>query len=85
VFNSGTSTAVAQTFQLQAEPAGNNTSTASGTLNLLYGSGAAIPAETGLKISSKGIISFATGQTFPGTGPGTVKSVGLTAPSSDFT
>jgi hypothetical protein len=85
VFNSGTSTAVAQTFQLQAEPAGNDTSTASGTLNLLYGSGTAIPAETGLKISNKGLITFATGQTFPGTGPGTVKSVGLTAPSTDFT
>jgi hypothetical protein len=85
VFNSGTSTAVAQTFQLQTEPAGNNTPTASGTLNLLYGSGTATPVETGLKISNKGIVSFATGQTFPGTGPGTVKSVGLTAPSTDFT
>src|SRR5450631_3103073 len=84
VFNSGTSTAVNQKFQLQAEPAGNNTATASGTLNLLYGSGTATPAETGMKINSKGQITFATGQTFPGTGSGTVKSVGLTAPS-DFT
>ena len=83
VFNSGTSTAVNQKFQLQAEPAGNNTATASGTLNLLYGSGTATPAETGMKINSKGQIIFATGQTFPGTG--TVKSVGLTAPASDFT
>jgi hypothetical protein len=75
VFNSGTSTAVAQTFQLQAEPLNNDTASASGTLNLLYGSGTAIPAETGLKISNKGLITFATGQTFPGTGSGTVKSV----------
>ena len=76
VFNSSTSTAVAQTFQLQAEPLNNDTASASGTLNLLYGSGTAIPAETGLKISNKGLITFATGQTFPGTGTGTVKSIG---------
>jgi hypothetical protein len=85
VFNSGTSTAVNQKFQLQAEPSGNNTATASGTLNLLYGSGTAAPAETGMKINNKGQITFATGQTFPGTGSGTVTSVGLTAPASDFT
>jgi hypothetical protein len=67
-FNSSTSTAVAQTFQLQAEPAGNDTAAPSGTLNLLYGSGTAAPTETGLKISSKGVITFAAGQTFPGGG-----------------
>lgn len=83
-FNSGSAAAVQQTFQLQAEPAGNNTVTPSGTLNLLYGSGSTTPAETGLKINNKGLITFATGQTFPGSG-GTVKSVGLTAPTSDFT
>src|SRR6202008_3731763 len=33
----------------------------------------------------KGVITFAAGQAFPGTGPGTVKSVGLSAPASDFT
>jgi hypothetical protein len=74
-FNSGTSTAVAQTFQLQAEPAGNDTATTSGTFNLLYGSGTSTPAETGFKISSKGLITFASGQTFPGTGDGTVTGV----------
>jgi hypothetical protein len=66
VFNKTTGTAVPQTFQLQAEPAGNDTSTASGTLNLMYATGANKPAETGLKISSKGLITFASGQTFPG-------------------
>jgi hypothetical protein len=76
-YNSGTSSAVAQTFQLQAEPAGNDTATTSGTFNLLYGSGTATPAETGFKISSKGLITFATGQTFPGTGDGTI--TGITA------
>jgi hypothetical protein len=75
VFNSSTSTAVAQTFELQAEPTGNDTATASGTLNVLYSSGTAAPAETGLKISSKGLITFAAGQTFPGTAVGTVTGV----------
>ncbi len=74
-FNSGTATAVPQTFQLQAEPAGNDTATTSGTLNLLYATGSATPAETGLKISNKGLITFATGQTFPGTGAGTISGV----------
>jgi len=64
-FNKATSTPLAQTFQLQAEPAGNDTATPSGTLNLLYGLGATAPSETGLKISNKGLISFAAGQTFP--------------------
>lgn len=76
VYNSGTATAVAQTFQLQAEPFNNDNSTASGTLNLLYGSGTASPAETGLKISNKGLITFATGQTFPGTGTITALTAG---------
>lgn len=84
VFNSTTSTPVAQTFQWQAEPLNNDKSTASGTLNLLYASGTATPAETGLRINNKGVLTFAAGQAFPGTGPGTVKSVGLSAPASDF-
>ena len=74
-FNSGTSTPVNQTFQWQAEPAGNNTANASGTLNLLYGLGTAAATETGLKVSSKGLFTFAAGQTFPGTGNGTITGV----------
>ena len=83
-FNSATATAVNQTFRWQAEPAANNTAAPSATLNLLFGGGGAV-AETGLKISSNGQFTFAAGQTFPGTGKGTVTSVGLTAPASDFT
>jgi hypothetical protein len=75
-FNSTTSTAVAQTFQLQAEPAGNNTAAASGTLNLLYGSGIAAATETGLKISNKGVITFAPSQTFPGGAPFCIATAG---------
>ncbi len=74
-YNSSSAAAVAQTFQLQTEPLGNDTASPSGTLNILYGSGTSTPAETGLKISSKGLITFAKGQTFPGTGAGTITGV----------
>lgn len=67
-FNSGTATAVNQNFRWQAEPVGNNTSSASGSLNLLFGFGSNTPAETGFKIASNGQLTFATGQSFPGTG-----------------
>ena len=66
-FSSSTGKAISQTFQWQAEASGNNTSSASGTLNLLFGAGTT-PTETGLKISNKGIFTFAAGQTFPGNG-----------------
>jgi hypothetical protein len=85
VFNKTTATAVTQKFQWQAEPVGNDTATASGAMSLLYATGTAAPAETGLKINSKGVLTFAAGQTFPGTGKGTVTSVGLSAPTTDFT
>jgi hypothetical protein len=75
VFNSGTSTAVTQTFQWQAEPVANNTSNATGSLNLLFGQGTSKPSETGLNIASNGQITFAKGQTFPGTGSGTITGV----------
>jgi trimeric autotransporter adhesin len=74
-FNSNTKAAVPQTFQLQAEPAGNNTASPAANLSLLFGSGAVAPTETGLKINNKGVITFATGQTFPGTGNGTITGV----------
>ena len=75
-FSSGTSTAVNQTFQWKAEPAGNDTASPSGTLNLLFGSGTSAPAETGLKITSNGQLTFATGQAFPGTGTITAVNAG---------
>jgi hypothetical protein len=84
-FNSSNSTTVGEKFQWQAEPANNDTASPSGAMSLLFASGSAAPAETGLKISSKGLLTFASGQTFPGAGKGTVTSVGLSAPSSDFT
>jgi hypothetical protein len=74
-FNSGTSAAVTQTFRWQAEPAGNDTATPSATLNLLFAEANSAPAETGLNIASSGLITFATGQQFPGSLSGTVTSV----------
>jgi hypothetical protein len=75
-FSSSTSAAENQTFQWQAEPAANDTAAPSGTLNLLYGLGTATPTETGLKLSSKGVITFASGQTFPGGGSFCIATAG---------
>jgi len=81
-YNSSTAAATTQNFRWLAEPLNNNSTTPSGTLNLLFAQGTATATETGLKIGSDGKITFAPGQTFPGGG---VTSVGLSAPSSDFT
>jgi hypothetical protein len=67
-FNSGSHTAVNQNFRWQAEPVANNTANPSGSLSLLYASGSNNPAETGLKISNKGVLTFAAGQVFSGNG-----------------
>jgi hypothetical protein len=64
-FSSSTHLPVNQNFRWQAEPVGNNTSSPSGKLNLLYASGTGTPGETGLSISNKGLITFASGQTLP--------------------
>jgi hypothetical protein len=80
-FNSGTGKAVTQNFQWQAEPVGNDTNSPSGSLNLLFGQGTNKLAETGLNIASNGQITFATGQTFPGTGDGTITGVATAAGS----
>jgi hypothetical protein len=75
-FSSSTSKAENQTFQWQAEPAANDTASPSGTLNLLYGLGTATPTETGLKLSSKGVFTFAASQTFPGGGSFCIATAG---------
>jgi hypothetical protein len=82
-YNSSTPGATNVFFNWQAEAVGNNTAAPTATLNLLFGSGAAKAAETGLHIAHNGVITFAAGQTFPATG--TVTSVALTAPGADFT
>jgi hypothetical protein len=66
-FNSSKATAVAQDFRWQSEASGNNSANPSATMNLLFGSNGAAPAETGLSVASNGRLTFAAGQTFPGT------------------
>ena len=82
-YNSSSKSVVSPRFQLQVEPTGNDTASPNGTLNLLASATASAPAETGFFINTNGTIHFAPGQTFPGTG--NITSVGLSAPSSDFT
>lgn len=60
-------------FRWQSEPTGNNSTNTGATLNLLFGVSGSI-AETGVKFAKNGIMTFAPGQTFPGTA--TVTSVG---------
>ncbi len=74
LFNTILSRAANYIFRWQAEPVGNNTTSTSATLNLLYGVTGNI-TETGISVNNKGIITFAPNQTFPGTGTGTVTSV----------
>jgi len=77
-FSSTASAAVAQNFKLQALSTGNNTSSPSASLAVLFGSGAANPVATGLSFAANGKITFAPGQTFPGTG--TITGITTTSP-----
>ncbi len=74
-WNTASKAALFPAFQLQAEPTGNNTATTGGTFNLLYAANSGTPAETGLYFNGNGTIHFASGQTFPGTGAGTITGV----------
>ena len=67
-FNSSKSTAIAQDFRWQAEGVGNDSANPSATLNLLFASNGSAPVETGLSVASTGRLTFAPGQSFPGTG-----------------
>ena len=74
-FNSSSHSVVSPRFQLQVEPTGNDTASPNGTLNLLASATASTPVETGFFINTNGTIHFAPGQTFPGTGSGTITGV----------
>jgi hypothetical protein len=67
-YSSTVKAAVAQRFAWQAVSAGNKTEKPSANLELLFAAGAASPKATGLAIAPTGQITFAAGQTFPGTG-----------------
>jgi hypothetical protein len=74
-YNSSTHAAVLPNFQIQVEPTGNNTAAPGATFNLLSSATGGTPAETGFFFNSNGTLHFAPGQTFPGTGPGTITGV----------
>jgi hypothetical protein len=74
-YSSTSYAAVPQNFAWQAQSAGNNTSSPSANLVLLFGSGTAEPTATGLSISPNGQITFTPGQTFPGVGAGTITGI----------
>jgi hypothetical protein len=81
-YSSGTQQPINPTFQWQTEPSGNNTSSPAGSLNMLYGNGTGSPAETGLNISSNGLINFVKTQTFPNTLTGITAGTGVTVTGS---
>jgi len=74
-YNSSVHEAIPQTFAWQALPLSNNTTSAGAALGLLFGSGTSTPTATGLAIAKNGVVTFAPGQTFPGTGKGTITGV----------
>ena len=74
VYNMSVSAPADYLFRWQSTPVGNNTSSPGASLNLLYGVPGLV-SSTGLSISKTGILTFAPGQTFPGTSTGTVTSI----------
>ncbi len=73
-YNSTTKAVVAPAFQWKAEIVGNNTAAPSATQNLIYSNGTTA-VETGFHFNPDGTLNFAPGQTFPGTGAGTITGV----------
>ncbi|MBI3406189.1 MAG: tail fiber domain-containing protein [Acidobacteria bacterium] len=78
--SSATSLSTQQRFSWQAQSVANNTASPSGRLALLYGLDTT-PSSTGLSINPDGTFNFASGQTFPGTGGGTITAVNTAAGS----
>lgn len=76
-FSSTTQGPVTAKFQLMAVPKGNNTSSPTAALALSYGTTTLSP--TGFSIGSNGQITFARGQTFPGTLTGVTAGTGLSS------
>ncbi len=74
-YNSTSKAAVNPRFEWQATVTGNNTAAPSATLNLLSSTTTAGATNTGFSFNANGTINFASGQSFPGTGPGTITGV----------
>ena len=76
-FNSSSGAAVNQRFRLRVVPFNNNKSTASGFLDVQFGTGSSTPTSTGLSIDRDGTVGIFT--------TNKVNSVGLFADSMDTT
>jgi hypothetical protein len=74
-WNSTTSSVTQPKFAWQAAPIGNNTASPSAILQLQSTTTSASPANTGFYFNADGTVHFASGQTFPGAGPGTITGV----------
>ena len=75
-YDSSTKANVNPNFLWQGEITGNDTASPGATMNLLYSDGIHSIHETGLYFNGvDGTIHFAPGQTFPGTGSGTISGV----------
>jgi trimeric autotransporter adhesin len=81
-FNSSTNAPVVTAYGFRATPVGNNTSSPTSSLDLYYGPGGGTLTDTGLSINNKGIITFASGQTFPGGGGGSGSFTELSLPNT---
>jgi hypothetical protein len=81
-YSSSSAAAVAQNFAWQTDATGNNTTSPSANLALLFGSGTSAPMATGLSIAPNGNINFSPTQTFPikGTGGGTITGITTSSP-----
>jgi hypothetical protein len=74
-FSSTTAAAIAQNFAWEAVSVGNNTASPTSSLQFRFSTGTLPATSTGLQIAPNGQITFAAGQTFPGTGKGTITGV----------
>ena len=82
VYNSSESKPVQHDFVWKAEAVSNDQAAASATLNLLHeeSDNSNGLKETGLSITSSGLVTFASGQTFPGSGTITGQSIPAARP-----
>ncbi len=74
-YNSTSDAVVNPRFEWEAIATGNDTAAPSATLNLLSSTTRAGATNTGFSFNANGTVNFAPGQTFPGTGNGTIIAV----------
>ena len=78
-YNSTSKAAVNPSFEWEAIATGNDSAAPSATLNLLSSTTSTGATQTGFHFNANGTITFAPGQTFPGTGTGNGTITAVTA------